>query len=178
MLENEEVYTNRNFRCLQPLVTCYPQIRDEALKIKKEYFVLPNDDYHEAKGQWGLYGLWAAGRKIEENCRTCPLTTYLVQAVPHLCNVGFGLLETNSHLLPHRGAHPRLRFHLGLTENEHAYFKVNGHVHYWGGGSLLAFNNTDLHEAVNKGRNRRIILIIDLLTPEEDIEKLLVKKKQ
>ena len=101
------------------------------------------------------------------------MTTSLLKNIPNLCHLGFGSLEAKSHLLAHRGANPRLRFHLGLTENESAYFVVNGHKHYWQGGSLIAFNNTDLHEAINEGLNRRLILIIDLYTKKEEINKLL-----
>lgn len=156
------IYKNKDFKFLQPFVDSFEQIRDEALDAKKESFQSIVDDYHKTDGDWNLYVLWKFNKKIKKNCESCPFTSSLLEGVPNLYSAAFASLSPNSHLLPHRGRNPVIRFHLGLTDNENAYFVVNDHKHYWHGGSLIGFDNTDMHEAVNKGSNRRLILAIDI----------------
>lgn len=163
------VYDNKDFDYLQPLVDSFEQIRDEALNAKHSSFQNVEDDYHQTDGEWNLYVLWQFFEKNHENCESCPFTANLLKDVPNLYSAAFAALAPDSHLLPHRGRNPVIRFHLGLTDNENAFFIVNNHEHYWKGGSLIGFDNTDMHEAVNKGSNRRLILAIDI--KDEQMEK-------
>tara|TARA_R110000772_G_scaffold66251_1_gene147613 strand:+ start:206 stop:751 length:546 start_codon:yes stop_codon:yes gene_type:complete len=166
------VYDNKDFDYLQPLVDSFKQIRDEALNAKHSAFQNVYDE-HQTNGQWNLYVLWQYFKKNNENCKSCPFTSNLLKDVPNLYSAAFAALAPDSHLLPHRGKTPLIRFHLGLTENENAFFTVNNHKHYWKGGSLIGFDNTDMHEAVNKGSNRRLILALDFNNDKKEKQKKL-----
>jgi beta-hydroxylase len=76
----------------------------------------PWHDRHLYDGEsWKVFGLYAFGRQLAQNCRRCPETTRLVEAVPGMLSAGFSRLEPGAHIRPHRGlARVVFRCQLGL----------------------------------------------------------------
>lgn len=68
---------------------------------------------------WTVFGLYAFGKKKQEHCDLCPLTTRLVEAMPYApTTAAFSVLRPQTHILPHSGylgySSTVLRCHLGL----------------------------------------------------------------
>ena len=41
---------------------------------------------------WEAFGLWAFGKRMDENCGECPKTAAVVEAIPGLTTAGFSRL--------------------------------------------------------------------------------------
>lgn len=68
---------------------------------------------------WNVFGLFAFNKKRTDNCRLCPITTALVEALPYqVSTAAFSILVPGAHILPHTGyigySDRVLRCHLGL----------------------------------------------------------------
>lgn len=110
-------------------------------------------------------GLYAFGRKIEENAKKCPITTKLVESIPGMTMAGFSSLAPGAYITPHRGyegySDHVLRLHLGLICPEGCGIKVGKKVMTWKEGNTLAFDDIVTHEAWNRSNQTRIILLVD-----------------
>src|SRR6266851_7188882 len=80
-------------------------IRDELRALLRERERIPS--FHEISQEqlkitrddkWKTYWLYAYGRKIAENCRRCPETTRLVEAIPRIKTAFFSILAARAHL--------------------------------------------------------------------------------
>ncbi|MBI3252463.1 MAG: aspartyl/asparaginyl beta-hydroxylase domain-containing protein [Candidatus Omnitrophica bacterium] len=113
---------------------------------------------------WLVYGLYAMGNKLKDNCALCPETVKILEEVPDLTTAGFSALLPGTHIKPHEGFTKMvLRCHLGLSVPEPGTcaLKVNGVERSWREGRCLIFDDTMTHEAWNKGEKPRIVLLID-----------------
>ena len=119
---------------------------------------------------WLVYGLYAMGNKLEDNCKACPKTVKILQQIPDLTTAGFSALLPGTHIKPHEGFTKMvLRCHLGLSvpEPEHCALKVNGVEKSWQEGHCLIFDDTMTHEAWNNGQKPRIVLLVDFKNKKE-----------
>jgi beta-hydroxylase len=143
--------------------------------------------WHETylyEGTWDVYGLFAFGKKIEENCEKCPNTTKLVESIPGLVTAGFSALAPNTHIRPHVGyTLDVLRSHLGLIIpkplSDHdrrsapdliagtCSLRVASTIYTWEPGKAFVFDDTIEHEAFNWGHSTRYILMVDFKKPDE-----------
>jgi beta-hydroxylase len=142
--------------------------------------------WHESEiydGQWDVYGLYAFGEKLKDNCKRCPKTTKLVQSIPGLTTAGFSALTPETHIKPHVGyTNEVLRCHLGLivpdplpdydrrsscvlTANT-CGMMVDDEFYYWRPGKTFVFDDTLEHSAWNWGNRTRYILLIDFKRPK------------
>lgn len=111
---------------------------------------------------WLQFGLFGEAGEFAANRDRCPLTARACAAVPGLVNACFSLLRPGTHLAPHRGEHPGvLRCHLALVVPEGDVALRAGHeLRRWVSGHCLVLDDTFEHEAWNRGKSDRVVLIV------------------
>jgi aspartate beta-hydroxylase len=121
---------------------------------------------------WNGYYFYRHGARRPENCDRCPRTAAALDALP-LCKVRdhgpevlFSVFTPGTHLLPHRGVtNTRLVAHLPLMVPDDCALVVGGEEHRWREGKIVVFDDTYEHEAWNRSRKTRVVLIFDLWSP-------------
>jgi beta-hydroxylase len=117
---------------------------------------------HQDGAGWDLFGLYFFGQKHQGNCRLCPETTRVVEAIPGLMTAAFSRLEPGTHIKPHVGYTKEvLRCHLGLMVPPDCALRVGDEVRAWQEGACMVFDDTTEHEAWNRSDQVRIVLLID-----------------
>lgn len=135
--------------------------RELELLEQKQFTNWPVDIYD---GQWDVFGLFAVGKKIEENCALCPVTTRALEQVPRLSTAGFSALTPGTHIKPHAGwTHTVLRCHLGLKIPANCSLRVGDETRVWEEGKCFVFDDMFEHEAWNNGETVRIVLLMDFV---------------
>ena len=113
---------------------------------------------------WEVFGLYAFGAKLRDNCARCPETTRLVTGIPGMTTAGFSLLQPGTHIRPHVGyTGAVLRCHLGLIVPQGCEMRVGGETRSWREGQCLVFDDTVEHEVWHRGSEDRVILLVDFL---------------
>lgn len=153
----------RDYPFTAGLESGWSEIRREFTALSPERLMpWPETDLYD-RG-WEVFGLWAMGRKLAENCRLCPLTAELVESIPGLTTAGFSLLAPGTHIRPHVGyTNSVLRCHLGVIVPRGCRLQVGGETRDWEEGKCLVFDDTVLHRAWNESDAPRIVLLIDFL---------------
>lgn len=121
---------------------------------------------------WGAFHLWKEGERFDDACARAPRTAALVEALP-IChiegrapNVFFSILKAGKHIPAHTGVtNVRSAIHLPLIVPEGCEFRVGGETRDWVKGRAFAFDDTIEHEAWNRSKHDRAILIIDVWNP-------------
>ena len=145
------------------LEAAYPVIRREMEALAPERFKEWYEKYMYTN-RWLVYGLIAMGKKLKENCASCPETVKVLEKIPDLTTAGFSILEPGTHIKPHEGFTKMvLRCHLGVSvpEPETCVLKVDGVEGHWREGKCLIFDDTLTHEAWNRGTKPRVVLLLD-----------------
>lgn len=144
---------------------------------EKSYFI----PWHETDiydGSWDVYGLYSFGKKLTSNCKLCPETTKLIEAIPGMTTAGFSALAPNTHIKPHVGyTDSVLRCHLGLivptplVEYDRRSspelsagacgMRVEHQIYNWEPGKAFIFDDTLEHEVWHFGDRTRFILLVD-----------------
>lgn len=115
---------------------------------------------------WDVLGLYGFGERIEANCRLCPQTAALIEAIPGMTTAGFSLLGSGTHIRPHEGyTSSVLRCHLGLIVPPNCGLKVGEETRTWRPGECLVFDDTIRHSAWNDAPTPRVVLLVDFLKP-------------
>ena len=118
---------------------------------------------------WKVFAFRAYGTRCEENCRSCPETARLIDAIPDLEVAFFSILEPGAHLAAHKGSYKGLiRAHLGLIVPEpraKVRMRVGGEMVYWEEGRCVVFDDTYKHEIWNDTDGVRVVLLIDVVRP-------------
>jgi beta-hydroxylase len=149
----------------------YPVIRQELEQVALDRFQAWPDRYLYGQPKqrrygagWEVFGLYEFAKKNEANCRLCPVTTRVVEAIPGLTTAGFSRLEPGTHIKPHVGYTTSvLRCHLGLVVPEGCALRVGPEVRPWREGKTMVFDDTTEHEAWNRSDDVRIVLLLDFL---------------
>ena len=125
----------------------------------------------DARGDWDVAFFYERGRRHEETCLACPVTTRGLEAYPTVRTLA-GLIYASrmrgaTHIAPHRGpTNLRLRCHLGLqVPDGDCAIRVGGETRRWEEGKCLVFDDFYEHEAWNHTEGDRIVLIVDLWHP-------------
>jgi ornithine lipid ester-linked acyl 2-hydroxylase len=148
------------------LETHWSEIRQELDQLQAAQF-MPWAERFLYEGTWDVFGLYAFGRKLPENCQRCPQTTKLIEQIPHLTTAGFSCLQPGTHILPHIGyTKAVLRCHLGLIVPPGCSIRVGAEISHWQEGKCLVFDDTIEHEVWHRGDTNRIVLLIDFRKPE------------
>ena len=178
-----------NFAFIPALEAQWRSVRDELLALPHSKFEPWKETYLYEAG-WDVFGLYAFGKRVEENCRLAPRTAAIVEAVPGLITAGFSSLQPGTHIQPHVGyqydysedgelttrreLNTRvLRMHLGLIVPETftpigCAMRVGEELRNWEEGKCLVFDDTIQHEAWNRATTTRVVLLLDFLRPPDE----------
>lgn len=155
----------------------YEVIRQEMKAILPEKDHIPT--YHEldagqteisaeTENDWKVFMLYAMGEKPEANRRKCPKTAAVLDDIPDLFQGFFSILDGGksvpAHCGPYRGY---IRYHLGLqvpSENPPS-IRVKDQHYTWREGDSVLFDDSWDHEVLNRARDIRVVLIVDVLRP-------------
>jgi len=125
-----------------------------------------------ATPSWNGYYFYRHGERRDANCQACPATTRVLDALPlsrvreHGPEVMFSVFTPGTYLMPHRGVtNTRVVGHLPLIVPEDCALSVGGEIHEWRTGRVLVFDDTYEHEAWNRSRSTRVVLIFDIWNP-------------
>ena len=133
--------------------------------IKNSKFVQwPERDLYA--GAWDVYGLYGIdGKIIPEHARECPKTTAAVEKIPGMRTAGFSMLAAGCTIKPHVGyTDAVLRSHLGLIiPKGDCALRVGDTVHRWEPGKAFVFDDRIQHEAWNRTKGSRYILLVDFI---------------
>ncbi len=180
-------YPRRFFPWIERLEAAWPAIRAEAeavLAAADDRFVpyVQKDSATAGPGSvwatlnrnrdWSVYFLFNQGERVEAHCRACPETEAALSALPLVDIPGrgptafFSRLAPGTHIPPHHGAtNTRLIAHLALIVPEGCSFRVGNETRPWREGECFVFDDTVEHEAWNRGRDTRVVLIFDVWHP-------------
>jgi beta-hydroxylase len=135
-----------------------PNIQD----ISVDQLELTQDD------RWKSFFFYGYGVRNDANCRICPRTAELIEAIPGMTTAFFSILLPQKRLPPHRGAYKGvLRYHLGLMipDPANCAIRVGGRQEHWREGESLIFDDTFNHAAWNATDQIRVVLIVDFRRP-------------
>ncbi len=148
----------------------FAEIRKEVLALEPARFHRESERI-ERLGDWDVAIFYERGRRREELCEACPVTTRGIETLPAMRTAG-GLIYVSrmrpgTHIRPHRGpTNLRLRCHLGITvPHGDCALRVGDTTRQWQEGRCLVFNDYLEHEAWNHTAQDRIVLIVDLWHP-------------
>jgi ornithine lipid ester-linked acyl 2-hydroxylase len=122
---------------------------------------------------WDVFGLLAFGQCVPANCALCPVTLQLLRRIEALTSLkistaGFSCLAPGVVITPHTGYHGYsdriFRVHLALIvpSDGDCALHVAGVTKAWQEGRVLAFDDTSMHEAWNRGSTSRVVLLLDV----------------
>jgi beta-hydroxylase len=145
--------------------------------ISTDQLTLTDDD------RWKTYFFYGYGFRSDANCRRCPETTRLVEAVPGMQTAMFSILAPGKHIPPHDGPYKGvLRYHLGLLvpePEERVGIRVGGREAHWTEGESLVFDDTFEHSAWNDTDSTRVVLFLDVVRelrePMKTVNRLVIK---
>jgi aspartate beta-hydroxylase len=145
-------------------------IRDEILALTADRFHRESERIGRT-GDWDVAFFYERGRRRDEACAACPVTTQAIEAHPTV-RTASGLIyvsrmRAKTHISPHRGpTNLRVRCHLGIKVPEgDCAIRVGGETRRWREGRCLVFDDSLVHEAWNHTDEDRIVLIVDLWHP-------------
>lgn len=118
---------------------------------------------------WKTYFFFAYGFRSEANCRRCPRTAAMLDAIPGVTTAFFSIFAPHKHVGEHRGPwRGVLRYHLALKipdPPEGSGIRVGGEQRHWYEGRSLLFDDGYPHEAWNHSDGERVVLFVDVLRP-------------
>ncbi|MCE7930987.1 MAG: aspartyl/asparaginyl beta-hydroxylase domain-containing protein [Xanthomonadales bacterium PRO6] len=121
---------------------------------------------------WDAWFFWRDGVRDDVHHARCPATSRLLEQLPlvhireHAPEICFSVLAPGTHILPHTGvSNLRAVVHLPLIVPAGCAIEVGGEVHEWREGEAVAFDDTFEHQAWNRSRERRTILLMDTWNP-------------
>ena len=164
---------------LHEITRGYPKIRAECERLLDQRVPMPL--YHDLDAgeraisavldpdkKWSVFMLYVLGHKPKLNRALCPETCRLLDRVPNLVQAFFSVLEPGKSVPRHEGPYlGYLRYHLGLRvprENPPRLI-VNSHEYVWKEGEAVLFDDSWEHEVVNRSKELRAVLIVDVLRP-------------
>ncbi|GBG26658.1 Aspartate beta-hydroxylase domain-containing protein 2 [Hondaea fermentalgiana] len=148
----------------------------------------PEYKLYQAEDQFGdwkviplmhTFPAWDSKRTklIEGNCKACPLTMSLLKKIPGLRTVLYSRLGPRTRLSSHQGwadlANYVLRCHLPLVLPTDEKFRgscgmwVEGEIQKHKERDVLVFDDSKMHKAYNASEEERIILIFDVVRPDQ-----------
>jgi aspartyl/asparaginyl beta-hydroxylase (cupin superfamily) len=153
----------------------WEMIRDEVITLievqparLKPYFINKSMSFPPRK--WKTMGLYFWKFRMHNNCKRCPKTVRLMKQIPNLTSCSLSVLEPGSNINPHQGdTNAVIRCHLGLSvpaSLPECGFQVGKEIRSWENGKALPFCDAQTHMAWNNSKERRLILIIDVMREE------------
>ena len=175
----------------------FRDIKDEALQVFTQDGSFQNflelsekarmEDYINGDGEtpsWEAFFFYRRGKRFDGNHQRCPKTSAILNSIdlckiehqaPEIC---FSVLKPGTHILPHYGvSNIRCVMHLPLVVPSNCALRFGtGQEYLWQEGQTVLFDDTFQHEAWNRSKETRIVLLMDCWNPHLTlIERLAVK---
>ncbi len=145
------------------------QLLEHREHIPPFHEISPDQSRISTGDHWRTFILYGFGHRSERNCRQCPATTRILEAIPRLKSAWFSILAPGYHIPSHRGVTKGVvRTHLGLIiprERERCRIRVGDQIRRWEEGKCLVLDDTFDHEVWNETGEQRVVLIIDVERP-------------
>lgn len=156
----------------------WPQLRDEALRVAVDLKRVPR--FHELMSEqagisandgrdWRMLVLKAYGTSVPRNLERCPVLAETVAASPDVLSAALSFLAPGKHVPEHRGPFRGvIRFYMGLSVplsadgRPAAVLTIDHREHRVGNGECLLWDDTFVHEVLNRGDELRIALLLDI----------------
>jgi len=165
-------YESMSAKILSELEALLPTDRGRERVFHSDELESANLRGDDAAPSWTGYYFYRHGERREENCLACPLTAAALDALTlirireHGPEVLYSIFTPGTHLLPHRGVtNARAVSHLPLIVPADCAIKVGGEEHVWRCGRVVVFDDTYEHEAWNRSKELRVVLIADIWNP-------------
>jgi len=184
-LPHLQFYPRDAFPWLDQLEEASADIRAELLQLLEEDAAFkPYIDRNERRPHidysgllenpaWSAFYLWKHGELVAENAARCPRTVKALEGVPFALvknrspSVMFSLLKPGAHIPPHTGeTNTRLVCHLPLVVPNDCHLRVGNETRPVVEGRAWVFDDTIEHEAWNRSRETRVILLFEVWRPE------------
>jgi aspartyl/asparaginyl beta-hydroxylase (cupin superfamily) len=151
----------------------YPQLKlleDNASAIRDEFM-----QYYKGRMQqwpdksiynhsWDVCPIYFYGNRNVPNYDAFPATSRVLDRIPHIQGGGFSRMGPGCHITPHSGySNNLIRSHLGLFIPPDCALRCGSQTRTWEFGKAWAFDDSMEHEAWNRSKFDRIILIVDWL---------------
>jgi len=117
---------------------------------------------------WKVFPLYLMGVKPEQTRAMCPKTVALLDRVPDLFQAMFSVLEPGKSIPAHTGPYMGyLRYHLGVVvpKDNPPRIRAGDQWYTWQEGKSIVLDDSLEHEVVNRSRDIRVVLIVDVLRP-------------
>lgn len=132
----------------------------------------PNNPLRD-DSSWGAHHFWEAGAIVEEHAARAPATMAALARAPMPVITSrspmalWSVLKPGTHIQPHHGMlNTRLICHVPLVSNPDCGLRVGSETRGWTPGKALIFDDSFEHEAWNRGRETRVILLFEIWRPE------------
>jgi ornithine lipid ester-linked acyl 2-hydroxylase len=176
LIGNPPFFDARNFDWALTLEQNAPVFRRELEALLPRRSELPNfqdisrDQRHLSQDDgWKTVFFYAYGLRAEGNCRRCPETTRILEALPGMKTAFFSILAPGKHIPLHRGPYKGvIRAHLGLIvpePKELCRIEVGGEVAHWEEGKVMVFDDCYPHQVWNDTDGTRVVLFLDIVRP-------------
>jgi aspartyl/asparaginyl beta-hydroxylase (cupin superfamily) len=120
--------------------------------------------------RWKTLGFYYWNYRLHKNCRACPQTVRLLESIPNMTAGSLSVLEPGTNINPHQGdTNAIIRVHLGLSipaPLPDCGMQVGTDIREWKEGKALLFCDAHAHLAWNSTKERRLVLIVDVMRPQ------------
>jgi len=178
-------FERTDFPWLDNIESHTPEIRAELAQVLhadqgfRPFIEMPREHpgtaYWEALNyspNWNAFFFYRDGRRFDDNCRRCPITSKLLDSLPlsrvaeHSPEVFFSVLKPGAYIPPHTGViNTRLVTHMPLIIPPDCGIRVGDETRGWKEGECIVFDDTFEHEAWNHSDQTRVVLIFDIWNP-------------
>lgn len=128
-----------------------------------------NENISSEEGGWSTISFMFWGEEYANISDFKSLWSQLVD-VPNIVGAGLSRLKAGATIKEHRGeTNAIIRSHFTISSDPNiaeSYFRVNDSKRAWTKKEPISFCDAQLHEAVNRSNQDRIILIVDTIRPE------------
>lgn len=187
-LPQRQFYERSEFPWLREIEDAVPGMLDELHAVLADgndfapYVEATDDRPHAANPlindpSWGAYYFWRNGEIVPESAARCPVTMKMLQMAP-MPRIDqrspialWSLLKPGTHIQPHHGLlNTRLICHIPLIVPNDCALRVGNETRAWRSGEALIFDDSFEHEAWNRSRDTRVILLFEIWRPEISLE--------
>ena len=132
------------------------------------------DQKRISKGDnWKTFGFYVYGKRVDDNCATCPRTAALLDKVPGMRTAMFSILKPQYRIAAHKGpTRSVIRAHLGLkvpADWRNVWIRVDDQILHWEEGKVMMFDDTYEHEVHNDTDELRAVLFLDIDRPMDRV---------
>ncbi|MEP2989281.1 MAG: aspartyl/asparaginyl beta-hydroxylase domain-containing protein [Parasphingorhabdus sp.] len=183
-MPQREFYERHEFPWLAEIEAAIPDMRNELQGViadtnKFNPYVesdpsrpQPNNPLLDSS-DWGAYYFWRSGEPQSDHLAKCPRTVAALERAPipqikeRSPMALYSVLEPGTHIAPHFGLlNTRLICHIPLMLPSDCALRVGSETRPWKDGEALIFDDSFEHEAWNRSKERRVILLFEIWRPE------------